>query len=348
MQAQASKIQAAQNQHFVPKFILRNFLQNPNKDRVNVFSKSTSRTFQTSVKNIMAERRFHEFRIDDGYIASFEDSICRVEDNLLPTYRALVERRKFDGSAEEKVLLAIFIAFQFLRTRSQRDMYSSLNDGIAKWIVASSYDNEKVKGLGAFTADDLTKQHMFHIQGGIEKLTNILSSKDFLLASAPPGRSFYLSDSPVCLHNETQKIGPYSNMGLASPGIQIYLPLSANLLLCLWCPSLREKMEHVQAQEKRNLSSVILSPRFLSFADSRLLDEQLQKINKQRLDIEGRLDHFHSGSPIPYNSENMDFNNSIQVGQAKEHLICKNSDFELARRHIKDFGSGQALSLTVS
>ncbi|MDF3417383.1 DUF4238 domain-containing protein [Sulfitobacter sp. KE29] len=85
---------AAQNQHYVPKFILRKFLANKDKERVNVFQKSTGRRFQTNIANVMAERRFHEFNIDERYYASFEESACRVEDAVLPAYEALVNRQR--------------------------------------------------------------------------------------------------------------------------------------------------------------------------------------------------------------------------------------------------------------
>ena len=102
-----SQVQAAQNQHYVPKFILRNFLANPKKEQVHVFAKSSGRGFTTSIKNIMAERRFHEFSIDENYLASFEKSVCRVEDMLLPAYRNVVENRRIDGTPEQKALLAL-------------------------------------------------------------------------------------------------------------------------------------------------------------------------------------------------------------------------------------------------
>jgi hypothetical protein len=61
--------QGAQNQHYVPKFILRNFLGNEKPEQVHVFRKSTGKGFTTSIHNIMAERHFHELRLDDQYIA---------------------------------------------------------------------------------------------------------------------------------------------------------------------------------------------------------------------------------------------------------------------------------------
>lgn len=40
----------AQNQHYVPKFILRNFLSNEAKEQVTVFDKETGRCFPSNIK----------------------------------------------------------------------------------------------------------------------------------------------------------------------------------------------------------------------------------------------------------------------------------------------------------
>ncbi|ESY94850.1 DUF4238 domain-containing protein [Mesorhizobium sp. LNHC209A00] len=60
---------ASENQHHVPKFILQ-FLSDEKNERVSVFDKHTGRTFVTSTKNMMAERRFNDFTFDDEWIAS--------------------------------------------------------------------------------------------------------------------------------------------------------------------------------------------------------------------------------------------------------------------------------------
>ena len=67
---------AAQNQHYVPKFVLRQFLTEGDGGRVHVYDKHTDRAFVTSIRNIMAERRFNEFAFDEDYIASFEPVAC--------------------------------------------------------------------------------------------------------------------------------------------------------------------------------------------------------------------------------------------------------------------------------
>lgn len=52
--------------------------------------------------------------------------------------------------------------------------------------------------------------------------------------------SFYISDNPVVLQNSTYTNELTGSLGLDSRGIEIYLPLSPSLTLCLFCEKMFE------------------------------------------------------------------------------------------------------------
>jgi hypothetical protein len=52
--------------------------------------------------------------------------------------------------------------------------------------------------------------------------------------------SFYISDNPVVLQNSTNRSEIIGTLGLESYGIEIYLPLSHSLTLCMFCEKLFE------------------------------------------------------------------------------------------------------------
>jgi hypothetical protein len=204
-----SQADAAQNQHYVPKFILRNFLSNPTKEQVHVFSKSSSKGFTTSIKNIMAERRFYEFSIDENYLASFEESVCRVEDMLLPAYKNVIATRRLDGTPEQKAHLAMLIAFQLLRTSSQRDQFVDFERQLAEHLKQHGGSIEDFEGYEPLTDDVLREQHIRFMRNAVGEFAQIIGAKDFLLLEAPKGRCFYLSDNPVTIHNSQPSDGFY-------------------------------------------------------------------------------------------------------------------------------------------
>lgn len=343
-----SQTQAAQNQHYVPKFILRNFLSNPKKEQVHVFSKSSRRGFTTSIKNIMAERRFHEFNIDANYLASFEESVCRVEDMLLPAYRSVVESRRFDGTPEQKAHLSMLVAFQFLRTRSQRDQFVDMEHQLAEHLEQHGGSIEDIEGYETLTDDALREQHIRFMRDAAGDFAQIIGAKDFLLLEAPKGRRFYLSDNPVTIHNSQPSDGFYGNMGLACEGIEIYMPLTSDLQLCAWCPSLLGNMRERNAESNRQLATAMLSPTMVGVADPTLLMEQLKQLREYRATIEDTLKRAEEGVPLSANSDNMDFQNALQVGQAREHLICQKADFDLAKRFMAEYPNSKGRRASVS
>ncbi len=339
---------AAQNQHYVPKFILRNFLSNSKKEQVQVFSKSSGKGFTASIRNIMAERRFHEFSIDEHYLASFEESVCRVEDMLLPAYRSVIENRRFDGTPEQKAHLATLIAFQLLRTRSQRDQFVDMERQLAEHLQEHGGSIVDIEGYEPLTDDVLREQHITFMRDAAGEFAQVIAAKDFLLLEAPKGRRFYLSDNPVTIHNSQPNDGFFGNMGLSCEGIEIYMPLTSDLQICAWCPSLLGSMRKRSAESKRQLATAILSPKMVSVANPASLMEQLAQIREYRATIEETLKRAAEGIPLSASNSNMDFQNALQVGQAREHLICQKADFDLARRFMAEHPASRGRRVSVS
>lgn len=339
---------AAQNQHYVPKFFLRNFSCNSLKDQVNVFSKSKAKGFTTSIKNILAERQFYAFQIDEQYKANFEQALCRVEDSVFPSYREVVQRRSLGGSLDEKIALARLIAFQLLRTRSQRNQFIDLHKQLTLRANRDGVALESLEGWGLFTENGFAHLHVNFIRNSTDEVTKIISGMNFLLLKAPMGRAFYLSDNPVNIHNSEPQYGRYGKMGLACKGIEIYLPLSSNLMLCAWCPTIIQKMRERLATASRNFSSTILSPAMTVSSRFVELQMRMEKLNELNNSIVLTLRCIENGIPVAANSDNMDFQNSLQVAQANEHVICQQADFAIARRFVNDFPGNHGVCVAVN
>lgn len=199
----ANKSQAAQNQHYVPKHILRNFLSNPDKEQVTVFDKKTQKTFTPNIAGIMAERRFNEFVIEEEWLASFEPAVSRIEDQVLPVYRDIVEHRRLTGTPEERGLLAFLIAFQMVRTKAQRNTFLQMDQMLRDKWDKLGIERHDIGQLDQ-NPDELKIRHAEFMEHSLKEFTQIIGGKQFLLMEAAKGRSFYLGDNPVVLHNETK------------------------------------------------------------------------------------------------------------------------------------------------
>jgi Protein of unknown function (DUF4238) len=325
----------AQNQHYVPKFILRQFLADHTKERVHVYDKHTDRSFVTSVKNIMAERRFNDFVFED-WIVSFEGIACGIENIVLPCYRRVIARRQLDGSPHERADLAYLIAFQMLRSKAHREFSIALEDEIRQRVEAEGGRMEDIKGWAPSTEDSIKQEHLTFIRNHISEFAAIISQKDFVLIAGMPSRSFYLGDHPVCLHNE-RDFGPYGNLGLAVEGIQIYMPLSADLMIGAWCPSVAVESRRLLENAKQEIEGRVLSALMAGQITAAQMRQQLEYSRGQFRVAEMMNKAIADGRPIDSVDATMDFYNSLQLAQAHRYVVSKEGDFSFARSHNRDF-----------
>lgn len=326
---------AAQNQHYVPKSILRNFLADRRGEMVNVFQKSTRTGFTTSIKNIMAERRFHDFVVGDEYLASFEAGMTVVEETILPRYHRILADRTLEGSPEEQGELAFFLAFQHLRTRQSRDQFRQMDDLLDQKLRQMGSSLEQVQGYEPLTEDRLKAEHFRFIRNTTETLAQITAAKDFLLLAPPPGRSFYLSDHPVALFNSEPSNSFYPNIGFAVSGIEIYLPLSADLLLAAWCPSIRGSLSNGAEAIRQSLSSAALYQLRAGAMGAEQMRQQMEALRQNKVVGEDIVDCIYSGVPHRLGPEQMDFYNSLQMSWAREFVVSPDGDFALAEQFME-------------
>ena len=320
---------AAQNQHYVPKFILRQFLSDTAKEQVSVFDKKMNKTFSTSIKNIMAERRFNDFVFED-LIITFEDMAGRLENHSVPAFNTVIHQRSLaTGDQQERVDLALLLAFQFARTKSNRQMMMDLKTTIMS-KVASSATPEMLTNFFASDDDEesIKKASLLALREEVPRYMEIIAHKVFFLMSAPEGRSFYLGDDPVVLHNEN-RFEPYGSLGLAVKGIQISMPLTSDLLLCAWCPTVTEDLDDQIAQRLPEARRILLQLVLNGSISPAQMKRDLEGFTKPHSEIKSAI---ASGKPLKLTSQNMDFYNAKQMATAHRYIICQKADFDLARR----------------
>lgn len=325
----------AQKHHYVPKLILRNFLFDKKREFVRVYDKKEDREFKTSIHNIMAERRFHDFTFDE-YIVSFENIAGKIEEVILPAYRSVIQARQLSGSPEERGALALLIAFQFVRTRAARDHWKQLDDIVREKIEAMGGAIEDIRGYEPPTENNLAKAHVLHMKEALSQFSPIIAEKNFSLMLATGNRKFYLGDNPVVLHNEND-FGPYGNIGLAVKGIQIFLPLSSDIVLCAFCPSIVNELYSEMASMIKGRDEIIAA-KVLSgdilISQVKALREQFSEKDQETYK---KISSYDQSGLILARDEHVDFINSLQSMYATRFVICAKGDLRLARQHNAEF-----------
>src|SRR4051812_41062051 len=81
---------------------------------------------------------------------------------------------------------------------------------------------------------------IFHL-ANLAKFAAPFLDKDLILISSADHR-FLVGDNPIALFN----FFPYGDIGLSAPGIAIYFPLSTDLTLGFYCPTIRRHLEQLE------------------------------------------------------------------------------------------------------
>lgn len=327
--------QAAQHQHYVPKFLLRNFLSDEAKEQVQVFDKSRSSSFTTNIRGIMAERRFNEFVVDDEWLATFEPAICRIEEQVLPVYREVVGNRALSHTEEERAYLAYFMAFQMVRTRSQRDRFTEMDTLIRDKFEKMGADAEQLAEFD-FDQNHLKMRHADFMENALKEFTETIARKDYILIEAAPGRTFYIGDTPVVMHNSGPRDPFWGNIGLSVLGIEIYLPLTSNLLLAAWCPSIIGKHRNEVAEQRRLLRATLLGGVIRRTITPAHMKAELARVDALAKPMDDLIGHADGGTPYVATDGMMDLFNSLQVSYATRHVISPDGNWGIAKRFMRE------------
>lgn len=329
---------AAQHQHYVPKLLLRGFLSRDAKRaeqrQVHVFDFENERSFPASIDKIMGETRFNDFWVDDETLASIEPWTSRVESHVAPLVERIRAEKTLERTSEEFGDLSLLVAFQFVRTKGMRLLPERLDAQMRKHVRSMGLDTNRIRGLFDLDAEGLKREHIRHQVQNIEKYAEIIAEKEFFLMTAPVGHSFYIGDHPVVLHNDEPKTVHTGHLGIGAAYIQIYLPLSSDVLLCAYDKAVLGKMMKA-ADEARDKEVA-------GYALAKLMAGEISAAQmKEAVDAARDLDPvvamikaIRGGQPIAVGPEQVQCYNSMQAFFAHRFVIDPDNSFAVARDMI--------------
>lgn len=127
---------------------------------------------------------------------------------------------------EEKEILSFFITVQHLRTKSGLRYFKTISDDLS----------EKLAPLFREVPEFDHKELWFDIVASASDFSKFILNKIWFIGECDS--KFYTSDHPVVLQNSTVDDPLRGTLGLDSYGIEIYMPLTDSLILCMFCEKL--------------------------------------------------------------------------------------------------------------
>jgi hypothetical protein len=336
---------AAQHQHYVPQLLLRGFLSRDpalaSKEQVHVFDLESERAFTPPIWKIMGERRFNDFWLDEQNLATVEPATGRIETHITPVIERIRREKRLERSPDEISDLALLMAFQFIRTKKMRLLPERLNKQILTHVERMGLDPKKVQGLEDWDEEALKRAHVRQQVRGLAEYAEIIAEKEFFLMKAPERCSFYLGDHPVVLHNDEPPRGRMGRLGLGAPYIQIYLPISADVMLCAYDKAVLGQLMRNHDGQMRGFQIEALGMIRRGQITASQMKDMLDGLKP--LDMTTPLIRaIRSGDAVEIGPEQVQCYNSLQAFQAHRFVVDPDGKFDVAREMISDRKESEA------
>jgi len=249
-----------------------------------------------------------------------------------PVIKKLIECRSLQTiDAMETATLHAFVVAQLLRSKRRVLDHAVLADEIKRrWPEAETNpwrdeitDNE----LAKFSSLDFTFSNL-------EEFSNHLAAKHCYLMIRDCRDEIYISDTPLVMHNQKQ-FGPYGNIGIGVPHIEIYYPLSPDIVLAYMCRLTMKEIESKQDEQEKALSTFSAK----KLLTTGLTPEEAQLLAADRAEIKRAKTYYSmmkNDRLAPLSPDNVLFLNSLQVSSSYRYIAARKPEFQFVRKALKE------------
>lgn len=293
-------------QHYVPRLLLKNFCCGK-RDHIFVLDKLKERTYRANITKVARERSFYDLETNE-YILSLEPSLTSLESRTAEIIQGIIEREALVLSAHDRTIVSVFAAVQLLRGPGPREQILDAGRLLEAQLRQMGADSAVASGLGAVDEQG-AKIVAMSLVGQPGQFAVHFLDKVWGLLRAPREQAFYISDSPVVMQNGRPENPIAGNLGLAVPGIEIYLPLTKALTLAFLCPSIYSELKEGLAGVPDHHATHLAGPRAF-------------------------LAGLEDGTPIALRDEEAAWFNSLQVGNAARFVYASTEGFHVAKEMI--------------
>ena len=256
-------MQKTKKQHYVPQCYLQHFTSEQS-GHLFVYDKKTQKHWKGAISDVAEEGYFYDLSFPESldaemraflqsrnttidqlkadqtvekYLANtIEDMYTKLLSSLVTGFIKLTpweENNCFFVSKEEKRNFSYCLAVQLVRTRALRDLILDSADRLQQVLLDMGLPKEKAEQV------TITENQAGNIQGlmlidkdNTLKFAKLLNRLTWVLGINRTAQLLYTSDSPIARKAHVKH--PFLGMtGLASPGVELSIPISPNLILIM-------------------------------------------------------------------------------------------------------------------
>lgn len=254
--------------HFVPRFYLHAFKSAPK--RINVYNLAQELAIRdASLRDQCYKHRFY------GETDELEDKLSRLETQMAPVVRSILRGVTIPKrGSEAHALLIVFIALQLQRTAIAATLIDS---GMDKLVKKAFERDPRAKGLDFDSFKVRLYDPVLVSLANFGDIAYAIEDMEYHLVRTSGNQFFITSDNPVFKYNRyCEGLREIGITGALSRGLQIFVPLSPELLLMLYdgwvykVDDKRSKISHLISNrdvEMLNMLQLVSADENLYFAD---------------------------------------------------------------------------------
>ena len=248
MQRNTKHQQETKKQHTVPRFYLKAFTDT--NDQLFVFDKVIEKRFRANISDVSQHRRFYDLpaecfglEADTAYDPQFvEHNLAERESILSKALTEFLAEAKEEKPIDQhhRFSLAYFIALQTLRTPLVRTVMKEAWKRVKDHLAATEGPECVAPGSPIFKQLDVPEFGWVKSQAAVmlnpivaAQIMDPLVERVWCIGINKTGRPFYTSDNPVVKYAHIDP-PPGMGFGIGSPGVEVALPLTPEIILILW------------------------------------------------------------------------------------------------------------------
>lgn len=269
------------NQHYIPKFYLRNFSVYRNGKQLGIFNTDSNFFHNKAPLKSQGSKNFFY-----GYDGKIEDALSEIE-SLFATILNEIIRTKclpIKQSNGHKVLL-MFIVLTDLRNPISIETIQNSSAQIKKILFELSPDSELAKSIPEIPHLSAVEIALSTFEG-IVNITNDLEYKLIINTTETP---FISSDFPIVKYNQYLEAvkWPHGREGYSTAGLQIFIPISPQLAIIFFDSNVykvgNKKDQNLSIENKNDIDSLntlqIVNCNKILFFDEHISETYIKRLN---------------------------------------------------------------------
>jgi hypothetical protein len=311
------------NQHYIPKFYLRNFSYHNNKKQIGVYNLANEVFYQTASLKHQGSKNFFY-----GYDGKIEDRLSDIEGKLADIISKIIFTRDVPPkNTDEHYDLLLFVALTDVRNPISIEGFKDSLNEMRRQILDMHPQSDIDNLIPNPNHNEVVEMHLANIY----HILPIMLDLDYKILINNTITSFITSDLPIVKYNQylEQKKWNFSKSGYGLTGLQIFIPLNKELMVVFFDKDIYKigdkKKKYLNITSEKNIDD-LNKLQFINCFGTIFFDDSVNENYIQRLHtLAKKFDRAHTTrSEVSYIIKEGDEENRRTVEAGFKNLIMVN------------------------